>query len=128
MGIHDLVASGSSVELDVPPIKIPQPSHANFKQVSVPYVPHSHLGDYEQTGYEGLEEESEPVGEVEEGLAKQGTVDKHGFSYDLWKIHQGLMMSADWVKDLISVVRGWMSDLPAVLLILRLVTGAASYR
>ena len=60
-------------------------------------------------------------------MARQGTTDKLDLLHALQKIDQDLIMQADGVKDLISMVEGMdISDVPAVLSIHMIVTRAAS--
>ena len=67
------------------------------------------------------------MGDAEKSVTRQRTVDKLSLLCALQKNHQGLMMQADGVIDLINVVKGThVANLPAVLPVLGLVIEAAS--
>ena len=83
-------------------------------------TPHRSLSYHTENG----DEEGKLAGELKDGSAKQGTVHKQILLCALQKIHQGLMIQ-DGVQDLIDAVEGTcIPNLPAVLPILRFVTGS----
>ena len=85
------------------------------------------LSDYAETGDEDSEEEEDKLTSgVEDGLAKQGTIDKPGFLHAFQRILQDLVVQADEAKVLINVVEGtYASDLIAILPVLGSVIGSS---
>ena len=80
-----------------------------------------------QTGDDDLEERANHQIRLRKDQLIRGPLTSQDLLIALQMIHQSLMTQADAIKDLIPAVRGIdASDLPAVLPVLRLVTGAAS--